>query len=354
MTVTASISTKGRYFTTLPLAVEAIALQTVRPKQLVIWDDNPEIKDLREVSPYSHLFPLLMQKGIQWYHLPGGRVGQVHNHQVTLKQADTEYVWRLDDDNAPEPTCLERLLAAAQDPKVGAVGGLVHDPKNISPRPSFITGKIEDILNPFNLAWYAWSGPPEEVDHLYSTFLYRAEAGRKAGGYNKSLSPVGHREETMFSHEIKRAGYKVMVTPDALTWHFRESTGGIRSYTDGSLWDKDEKIFRAKLVEWGVTPREYKIVVLNNAIGDHIVFKKAVLPEIMRTNPGKKIILAVCFPELFEGMSDVVLASIADAIAAFGDLKQWDAYTWAASYNPRGSLADAFRGVYGLLSGRTG
>lgn len=345
MTVTATISTKGRMATTLPLAIEAIALQTVRPKQLVIWDDNSEFKDLQGVSPYSHLFPLLMSKGIQWFHLPGGRVGQVYNHQVSLQQADTEFVWRLDDDNAPEPTCLERLLQVAQDPKVGAVGGLVHDPRAVSPRPSFVTSKIDAILNPFNLQWYSWSGVPEEVDHLYSTFLYRAEAGRRAGGYSKLLSPVGHREETMFSHEIKRAGYKLLVTPEALTWHFREGTGGIRSYTDGSLWDKDEKVFRAKLQEWGVVPREYKIVVLNNGLGDHFMFK-SIIPELIEKNPGKRIIIANCFPEVFKDVEGVTMASIWDALAAFGNLRQWDAYVEAADRQWTKPFADLFRSMY--------
>lgn len=345
MTVTASISTKGRTQTTLPLAIEAIALQTVRPKQLVLWDDNPEFKDIQKESPYCHLFPLLMSKGIMWYHLPGGRRGQVYNHQVSLAQADTEFVWRLDDDNAPEPDCLEKLLKVAQDPAIGAVGGLVHDPRSVSLRPSFITGKIEDILNPFNLQWYRWSGPPEEVDHLYSTFLYRAEAGRKAGGYSQLLSAVGHREETMFSHEIKRAGYKVLVTPEALTWHFREGTGGIRSYTDGSLWDKDEKVFHAKLQEWGVTSREYKVVVLNNGLGDHFMFK-AILPEILEKHQGKRIILATCFPEVFEGIPGIEQTSIADAITAFGNLDQWDIYRWCEIQEWKGAFADAMKSMY--------
>lgn len=345
MTVTATISTKGRFLTTLPLAIEAIALQTVRPKQLVIFDDNPEMKDLRETSPYSHLFPLLMSKGINWFHLPGQRIGQVANHATALERADTELVWRLDDDNAPEPTCLENLLKVMQDPAVGAVGGLVHDPKSISPRPSFVTGKIEDILNPFNLQWYQWGGPPEEVDHLYSTFLYRVEAGRKAGGYCRMLSPVGHREETMFSHEIKRAGYKVMVTPNALTWHFREGSGGIRSYTDGSLWAKDEKVFQVKLAEWGVVPQEYKFAVLNSGLGDHFMFK-AILPELIEKNPGKRIVIANCYPEVFKGVEGITMATIGDALAAFGDLRQWDAYRAGDERQWKKSFPDLLRAMY--------
>lgn len=345
MTVTASVSTKGRYETTLPLLIAGICAQTVRPKQIVIFDDNPEMKDLRGVSPYSHLFPLLMAKNIQWFHLPGGRVGQVHNHQVALDRADTPFVWRLDDDNAPEPDCLKNLLRVMEDPSVGAVGGLVHDPKSVSPRPSFITGKIEEILNPFNLQWFQWAGPPEEVDHLYSTFLYRVEAGRKAGGYNKALSPVGHREETMFSHEIKRAGYKLMVTPDALTWHFREGTGGIRSYTDGSLWARDEQVFRGKLSEWGVTPQEYKFVVLDNGLGDHFMFK-SILPELMTKNKGRKIVIANCYPEVFKDVTGIVMASIGDARAAFGNLEQWNIYKYCEEHHWKRPFAEAFKAMY--------
>lgn len=346
MSVTATISTKGRHFTTLPLAIEAIAMQSVPIKQLVIFDDG-DFKDLRGISPYSHLFPMLMSIGTQWYHLPGGKIGQVKNHQTALDSAETEFIWRIDDDEAPEPDCLEKLLEVAKDPSVGAVAGLVHDPKGISKRPSFITGKIEDILNPFNIQWYEWTGKPEEVDHLYSTFLYRAEAGRKAGGYSKLLSPVGHREETMFSHGIKRAGYKLLVTPDALTWHFREGTGGIRSYTDGSLWAKDEEVFRAKLKEWGVTPREYLCVVLNSGLGDHYMFK-SIIPDLLKKHEGKRIIIANCYPDVFKDIKGLEMASIADAIAAFGNLEQWDIYVYAAKHNWKRPFADAYRSMYGV------
>lgn len=343
MNVTATISTKGRSETTLPLAIEALVHQTVPPKQLVIWDDNENMKDLRGVSPYSHLFPMLMSKGIQWFHLPGGRKGQVFNHQSSLDRADTDLIWRLDDDNCAEPTCLENLLKVMEDPAVGAVGGLVLDPNAQGPRPSFITGKIEEIYSPFNIQWKRWLGPIEEVDHLYSTFLYRVEAGKKAGGYCRELSPVGHREETMFSHSIKRAGYKLLVTPHALTWHLREGTGGIRSFKDPSLWDHDEKIFVRKLQEWGVTPREYKFVVLDNGLGDHIVFK-AVLPQILKKNEGKRIVLAVCYPEVFKDIPGVTLASIADAHAAFGNLdtEQFSVYQWCGARNWKRPLEEAF------------
>lgn len=344
MTVTATISSKDRYDTTLALAIEAICLQSVPPDQFVLFEDG-EHKDIRTISPYHHLLALLDRRGIQWFVLYAERKGQVANHQMALNQATTDMIWRLDDDNVPGPDCLKNLLKVMEDPAVGAVGGLVHDPKYVSPRPSFVTGKIDEILNPLNLQWYEWKGSPEEVDHLYSTFLYRVAAGRKAGGYSKLLSPVGHREETMFSYEIKRAGYKLLVTPDALTWHFREGKGGIRSYTDGSLWAKDEQVFQAKLSEWGVKPREYKVAVLDNGLGDHFMFK-AMLPELIAKNPTKRIIIANCYPAIFKEVEGVTMASIADARAAFGNLDQWDIYRWCEEHQWKKPFTDAYRALY--------
>lgn len=151
----------------------------------------------------------------------------------------------------------------------------------------------------------------------------------------------------MFSHEMKRAGYRLLVTPDALTWHFREGTGGIRSYSDGSLWARDEQVFRRKLAQWGVTPRQYEPVVVDAGIGDHIMFR-SILPELKRKHSGKRLILCVCYPELFEDVSDITLASIADAKAAFKNIDPWNVYIWADRHDWKGPLVDAYRGM--LLS----
>jgi len=63
--VTATISTRNRYFTSLPLCLTAIAMQTRVPDQLIIYDDG-EHKDLREEPIYQNIFSLLQKKGIDW------------------------------------------------------------------------------------------------------------------------------------------------------------------------------------------------------------------------------------------------------------------------------------------------
>ena len=104
-------------------------------------------------------------------------------------------------------------------------------------------------------------------------------------------------------------------------------------------------MFVRQLAVWGVQPRAHKVCVLDNGLGDHIVFK-SLLPEIKSKNPGSRIILAVCYPEVFEDVDGVTLSSIGDAYAAFKDLSQWNIYKWGEEQKWAGSLQDAFRRMY--------
>ena len=61
--VTAYISTKDRYFTSLPMAIESILLQTRPPEEFILFDDGAQ-KDLRQDVNYAYLFSMMGRKGI--------------------------------------------------------------------------------------------------------------------------------------------------------------------------------------------------------------------------------------------------------------------------------------------------
>lgn len=335
--VTACISTKDRYNTTLPLAIMAVANQTKKVDKFLIFDDG-EQKDLRKDSLYQNIFATLNNKGIQWEVVFGQRKGQVANHQIALQMAQTEWIWRLDDDNIPERDCLEKLIAVA-DEKTGAVGGHIPFPTMPTRRPRLASNKLEDIYLGMNVQWFQGNGV-EEVEHLYSSFIYRKRAG--AHGYCKELSIVGHREETIFTHEMKRAGWKLLYNPEAVTLHFREGTGGIRSFSGNkALWDSDEQVFRKKMEEWGVSPRPTKLMVLNNGLGDHIVFR-SILPEIREKYGFNRLVLGCCFTDVFEDDKDLEIISIGDA-SVMANLDDFNIYKWMWDRGWSRSLQDAFR-----------
>ncbi len=101
-----------------------------------------------------------------------------------------------------------------------------------------------------------------ECEHLYSSYLFRAQAGIDAGGYPTNLSEVGHREETLFSYSMYKQGYQLLLNPNAIAWHYRNLYGGIRwtrgEFNPKSLWDHDEEIFRKEIAEMIKQPRRIR------------------------------------------------------------------------------------------------
>lgn len=315
--VTAYVSTKGRYLTTLPMCLTAIANQTLPPKHIIIFQDDHQSFNMQESSVYKNiLYGLFPSKGIEWAVVFGEGIGQVANHQKALEIAKTEWLWRVDDDNVPEPNVLEGLCKHI-DRNVGAIASSVVDPL-YKPSNLFTSPKIEHINISPNLQWTK-TNMVVSADHLYSSFLFRKEAGKH--GYNKQLSVVGHREETLFTYEMKLSGWDLIIDGTLVTWHLREASGGIRSFNDGSLWDDDEKIFNKKLGEWGVKLAGMVPINMDNGLGDHWMFKPAI-EKILKKNVHSMVYVAACYPAVFEDLvskyNNLQLISIADGNTMFG------------------------------------
>ena len=318
--VLCSIATRGRYQTTLPLALNAIINQTKLPDKLVIFDDNDEPEDVRNNNIYQHLFSIMDYKGIKWEWVYAAKKGQHHIHQMANRMG-YDWVWRVDDDAIPEPNVLAELYSWI-DKDVGAIGGAILT-LPINPDTSKNTGKIEDIDREPNIQW-AEIKKLKEVEHLHCSFLYRAGVH----DYNLDLSRVAHREETLFTYGLYLKGYKILAAPHANTWHLKNPQGGIRSETNEQLYKHDELIFRNTLAY-----KNKKIVVLNCGMGDHIIFKR-VMANITNAE------VFTCFPEIVPGRP------ISEAMSLFGDIDQWSIYKKMAEWKWADSLENAFRKLY--------
>ena len=318
--VLCSVATRGRYFTTLPLVLNAIINQTRPVDKLVIFDDNDEPQDMRSQMIYQYFFQMLDIKGIAWEWLYADKKGQHHIHQ----RANTmgyKWVWRCDDDAIPEPNVLEELYRFTGS-STGAVGGQVLTPPYM-PDTNEITGKINNIDSEPNVQWGKFN-IGRQVEHLHCTFLYRAGVC----DYNLGLSRVAHREETLFTYGLHQKGYINWAVPNAVTWHMKNPEGGIRSETKQELYEHDEQIFRNIL-----RYRDKTIVVLNCGLGDHLVFSH-VLPSI----PNAEVF--TCYPEVVPGKS------IAEAIHLFGDIDPWNVYKKMDQWKWKDSLENAYRKLY--------
>ncbi len=336
MRVTCEISTKDRY-DVLSQALLSLALQTHRDFDIIIFDDTDNPMDLRELPAYQSVFHLFNHYGIGWQVVYGRRLGQHHNHQWAQELAKTDWIFRFDDDEVLELDVLEKLIGNIRE-DVGAVAGLVLPPAP-SPVPKDAANIISDLNRP-NVQWFKQAPQLLEVEHLHSTFLYR----RGIANYELSLSPAAHREETLFTHEIKRKGFKLIVDTEAVTWHFRAGQGGIRTHQHHpEHWDSDEKIFNSKLQEWGVGCEPTKIIVCDMGRGDHCIVRK-LLPRLKEKYG--KLILATCYPDIFNG--EVEQISIAEAKNRLGNIERLSIYKYCIDHNWTGNLVTAFENLYGL------
>ena len=268
--ITVGVPTKDRGIE-LAILLQSLITQTYTNFDVVIVNDCHS-NLLHDNTTLQALFKVLKQLGNNVTILEGDRKGPHYGRQKILDFADTELILTLDDDVSLEPRCLENLVKVFSEDKdemIGAVGIVYlnpHEPIKDQILPDLSEETLQNLgkiywepngnlflLGALNIQLHR-DNRLKEVQHLYSGFMYRKTAAIKAGGYNLSLSKVGHREETLFSYGIFRQGYKVFVNPTCIAMHYHPMFGGIRE-TQGQWhgkenWDHDEKIFMDIMERW--------------------------------------------------------------------------------------------------------
>ena len=327
------VCTKDRFFTTLPMTITSLMLQTRVPDHLIIYEDG-EHKDLNSVGYYKYLFETLARKGCTvWMDYAAGK-GQHFNDERANLEVGFDYVWRFDDDEVAEPDVLERMLKHFENDKkgdLGAVAGFVGGPlfgQVVS------TGKLENIFSEDNFQWSQGTAC-KEVEHLHSSFLYKPGIAH----FDLDLSPVSHRGETMFSVELRKKGLRLIADQSIKIWHYRNSEGGIRSAGNNNwMYDHDEKVFLKFLKALG-----YRMCVLNGGIGDHIAFME-VLPALQKRYP--HLILSVCYPELFEDKLRDGDSMISIGQAPIPAREECNVYQKMIDWHWKGTIFDAYKEIY--------
>ncbi len=335
--VSVEISTKNRY-ENLGHCLMAVAMGFDLPNEIIIYDDNEKPLDLRNFPVFSNIFNLINSKGIDWKVVHTFGRGQVHNHQSALIDARNDLIWRIDDDDVPAGNCLSRLYKLINNQKVGAAASSIVHPNQKFPIDC-TSPFIEDCKFKLAVQFSQFEGI-KEVQHLYNSFLFNRN---KCRPYKyKELSVVGHREETMFSHDIYKKGYKLIVDGECLTYHMKMPSGGIRDCHDFSLWRKDEEVFSKFLDGHKIKLNKYKTIYLNNGLGDHFAFKH-ILSEIRDKYSDSKIIIFACYPDVFWDCKDIETASIAAGHILL-DPSEIDRCN---VYKRRGkTLVEAYRSIY--------
>jgi hypothetical protein len=152
-------------------------------------------------------------------------------------------------------------------------------------------------------------------------------------------------EETQLTHEIHRAGYKVIFTPKTQIMHLKQASGGCRNYDQKRMYAHDRAVFDKKLSEWAGEPQPFE-VYLENGVGDHIVFSN-LIPELLKKYD--KIRIACVYPDVFDawrGDQRVELVNIWQSPVKVEDYSIYQKmidWGWSAE---DGNTEQAFRRLY--------
>lgn len=259
--ITILLTTCDRYDSTLPLCLMSIINQTRLPDRVIIVDDSRNITNNN--SFYSNkiinnILVLFKYKNVPIDYFYGEKKGAVPALQLGLNNIEDGWVFKTDDDNVLNPNVLERFESEIKD-DIGAIGCLILDEESInrSEDDVWMSSKIEDIYCCFNVQMVGIQNrEPKFVEHIYSNYFFKRDL---ADDYPMELQPYSLREETIFTYNIFRKGFKLLVLPDVITYHLEGNTKTGNRQWGNTYWEKNEMFFLEKLKEWSIIPDKIKI-----------------------------------------------------------------------------------------------
>ena len=191
--------------------LEHLALQTVPPSRTIVVDASPDSHPREVVATFA---------GVEYRRNERGIGSTATSRAIGVSDVRDDVVAFIDDDAYAEPDWLERLLQPYEDQEVAAVGGRARNGQPGEENEGI--GAIGQLLPDGRLTGYFAADPGErvEVDHLLGANMsVRMRAVRELGGIRDFYPGTCLREETDIALRMRRAGMKIVYTPDAIVRH---------------------------------------------------------------------------------------------------------------------------------------
>jgi GT2 family glycosyltransferase len=254
----------------LAVLLAALAQQTYPDWMLVINDSSTP--PVTEHDTVHDVLTLLETRGHDPRIIRSATGYDRHERAMTAVPPSIEFIVRIDDDVLPTPSFLESLLRPFHllgHLRLAATGGSYPGPweqplplDRMLADPAW-TPRLTDpawLRNGWRLQGHVYRERQLlEVDSLQgSAICYRRSAVRSVGGWAvEGYSDQAHREESDLCARLVANGWRLVVTTEALAWHFSAPSGGARTVarsprgvvltSDARPFQADERLFLARL-----------------------------------------------------------------------------------------------------------
>lgn len=144
-----------------------------------------------------------------------------------LKKVRSKYVAILNNDMKLEPNCFSLLMETIEkDPKIGAVQTLIAnwDGSEVESTGLIVTHSSFIATRDKHKPYVKKIESPKEV-HMAngSGTIFRMEAIKKVGFFDEDFNPI-YNEDADLSLSMKKAGYRLMIQPSAVIYHYSGHT----------------------------------------------------------------------------------------------------------------------------------
>ncbi|MGI8457557.1 MAG: glycosyltransferase family 2 protein [Propionibacteriaceae bacterium] len=191
--------------------LEHLARQSVPPVEIVVVDSSPGDQTQAVVAAAD---------GVIYRRNPMGRGATAESRAIGLADVTAEVVAFLDDDANARPDWLHQLLLRYADETVGGVGGSALN--GIPGERDHGFANIGRLLPDGRLTGFFAADPGRDVvvDHLLGANMsFRRAAIDQVGGIHGGYPGTCLREESDLALRLRRTGYHLVYTPDAVVDH---------------------------------------------------------------------------------------------------------------------------------------
>ncbi len=200
-------------------------------------DDVATVRVVR--APEARTFGEAVRRGLELNAEAQQRADKLHETrtgEIPIIRTDTSpgWLWLLHDDSAPDAAALELLLRTGESgPSIAVAGAKQRDwaePDRLLEVGINSTASARRF-NPIDEDEID-QGQYDDVEDVLAVglagALVRRDAWNRLGGTDPALGPFGDGLE--FCRRARRAGFRVVVVPQAVVYHARASYLGLRAY----------------------------------------------------------------------------------------------------------------------------
>lgn len=229
--VTAIVVCHGRDLSFFADTLHALQAQIHQPEAVVVL--VPSMEE-RFVSPVRECFGLEDQR----VHITPASGANLAQMLAGADFHDADWLWLLHADSAPAERALDALLRAGEGSNRIAVVGPKQIAWETAPAPVLLevgiratrSGRRVPEVEPGERDQGQYDSRTDVLAVGTAGALVRRSAWDELGGLDPFLGPFGDGLE--FSRRARRAGYRVVVEPQAVVRHGRSGLGGDRSFAE--------------------------------------------------------------------------------------------------------------------------